>query len=141
MQQDWINAILGGVIIGISVSLMLLMNGRVTGISGIINGMLSPMRGDSLWRVLFLVGLLLGGLVLKVLQPDKIGGELTTDMWTTVVAGLLVGFGTVMGSGCTSGHGVCGISRLSPRSIVATVVFIAAGIAAVYFFRKLGVLV
>lgn len=110
MQQDWINALLGGVIIGISVSLMLLLNGRVTGISGIVNGILSPLKGDTAWRVLFIVGLLLGGLVLKVLRPTTFDGVLTTDTWTVISAGLLVGFGTVMGSGCTSGHGVCGIS-------------------------------
>ncbi len=139
MQQDWINALLGGVIIGISVSLMLLWNGRVTGISGIINGTLSPVKGDTGWRVLFIVGLLLGGLTLKVLNPNIFSGSLQTETWTTVVAGLLVGFGTVLGSGCTSGHGVCGISRMSPRSLVATIIFISAGVIAVAVFKKLGV--
>jgi hypothetical protein len=141
MQQDWINALLGGGIIGIAVSLMLLWNGRVTGISGIINGILTPAKGDTGWRVFFVVGLFLGGLVLKVLNPATFSGALTTGNWTVVVAGLLVGFGTIMGSGCTSGHGVCGISRMSPRSLVATGTFIATGILAVYIFRKLGVLV
>ncbi len=139
MNQDWINALLGGVIIGISVSLMLLWNGRVTGISGIINGALSPVKGDTGWRVLFIVGLFLGGLTLRALNPNVFSGTLPTETWTTVAAGLLVGFGTILGSGCTSGHGVCGISRLSPRSIVATVVFILAGVVAVAAFRKLGV--
>lgn len=141
MTQEWIKALFGGVLIGLSVSLMLLWNGRVTGISGIINGVLTPAKGDTGWRVLFVVGLILGGLTLKILNPNVFSGGLATEGWTTVVAGLLVGFGTVMGSGCTSGHGVCGISRMSPRSLVATVLFIAAGIVSVLIFRKLGVLV
>lgn len=139
MNQDWINALLGGILIGTSVSLMLLWNGRVTGISGIINGALSPVKGDTLWRVLFIAGLFLGGLVMGQLNPQVFVNTINSEVWTTVVAGLLVGFGTIMGSGCTSGHGVCGISRMSPRSLVATVVFMVAGIAAVYVFRKLGV--
>lgn len=139
MHQDWINALFGGVIIGIAVSLMLLWNGRVTGISGIINGTLSPLKGDTGWRVLFIIGLLLGGLALKVLNPNIFSGNLETDTWTTVVAGLLVGFGTILGSGCTSGHGVCGISRMSVRSLVATIIFISAGVVAVVVFRRLGV--
>lgn len=139
MSQDWINALLGGVLIGTSVSLMLFWNGRVTGISGIINGTLSPVKGDTLWRVLFIAGLFLGGLVMGQLNPNTFANTLTSDVWTTIAAGLLVGFGTIMGSGCTSGHGVCGISRMSPRSLVATAVFMASGIAAVYIFRMLGV--
>lgn len=141
MPQEWINALLGGSIIGIAVSLMLLWNGRVTGISGIVNGILTPAKGDTAWRAFFVVGLFLGGLATKMLNPTAFTGALATDTWTTVVAGLLVGFGTIMGSGCTSGHGVCGISRLSPRSIVATVSFIIAGILAVVLYRKLGILV
>lgn len=140
MQQEWINALIGGAIIGMSVSLMLYWNGRVTGISGIINGILSPLKGDTLWRVMFVGGLFLGGLVMKISHPEVFSGQLGTADWTVVAAGLLVGFGTVMGSGCTSGHGVCGISRLSPRSLAATVAFIAAGIGAVALFRFLGVL-
>jgi hypothetical protein len=111
----------------------------VTGISGIINGTLSPVKGDTSWRVLFIAGLFLGGLALKALNPNVFSGTLPTETWTTVVAGLLVGFGTILGSGCTSGHGVCGISRMSPRSLVATIIFIAAGVIAVAAFRRLGV--
>jgi uncharacterized membrane protein YedE/YeeE len=139
MQPEWINALIGGAIIGIAVSVMLLFNGRVTGISGIINGALTPQKGDTLWRVLFVVGLILGGFALRGLNPTVFEGDLATSEWTTVVAGLLVGFGTIMGSGCTSGHGVCGISRMSIRSIVSTVTFIAAGVAAVAVFRQLGI--
>lgn len=140
MHQDWINALIGGSIIGVSVSLMLLLNGRVTGISGIINGILTPAKGDTAWRVLFVLGLLAGGLVVSAFNPTTFSGQLATDSWTVIVAGLLVGFGTILGSGCTSGHGVCGISRMSPRSLVATMIFIAAGVAAVYVFRSMGVL-
>jgi len=118
---------------------MLLWNGRVTGISGIINGVLSPVKGDTQWRLLFIGGLLLGGLVMKQLNPQVFENTIRAEAWTTIVAGLLVGFGTIMGSGCTSGHGVCGISRMSPRSLVATIIFMLAGVAAVYFFRSLGV--
>ncbi len=140
MNQDWINALLGGVIIGGAVSLMLLLNGRVTGISGIINGTLTPVKGDSAWRFLFIAGLVLGGFVLRFINPEVFSGQLSTGLGSTIAAGLLVGFGTVMGSGCTSGHGVCGISRLSPRSLVATVAFIAAGMLSVVLFKKLGIL-
>jgi uncharacterized membrane protein YedE/YeeE len=139
MNQDWINALLGGILIGISVSLMLFWNGRVTGISGIINGALSPVKGDTQWRLFFISGLIFGGFVLRQLNPKVFENTLTTEIWTVVVAGLFVGFGTILGSGCTSGHGVCGISRMSPRSLIATIVFMVAGIAAVFVFRNLGV--
>ncbi len=140
MNQDWVNAGLGGIIIGVAVSLMLLFNGRVVGISGILNGALNGTRvankGDTFWRVLFVLGLFTGGIVLKIIKPDAFSGFIDTQTSTTVIAGLLVGFGTIMGSGCTSGHGVCGISRLSSRSIIATMIFILAGVVAVYAFKK-----
>ena len=139
MQADWLNALVGGIIIGLAVTMMLLWNGRVTGISGIINGAISPVKGDTAWRWMFVAGLFGGGVVLNILNPKVFAGTLSTDLSTTVIAGLLVGFGTILGSGCTSGHGVCGISRMSPRSLVATITFMIAGIAAVYFFRQLGV--
>ena len=140
MQQDWINALIGGLIIGLAVSQMLYLNGRVTGISGIIYGTLNPKKNDIQWRLFFTAGLFLGGIFLKIYKSDLFFGSLTADIWTVVVAGALVGFGTILGSGCTSGHGVCGISRLSPRSLLATVVFILAGVLSVFIFRKLGIL-
>ncbi|MBC7715138.1 MAG: YeeE/YedE family protein [Rhizobacter sp.] len=140
MKMDWILALAGGMIIGLSVSIMLLFNGRVTGISGIVNGLLSPKKDDSTWRITFVLGLFSGGLLLRIIRPQAFNFALTTPLWTTVAAGLLVGVGTIMGSGCTSGHGVCGISRLSPRSIIATITFIFAGIISVYLFRKFGVI-
>lgn len=140
MQAEWIYALIGGGIIGFAVSIMLLFNGRVTGISGIVNGIITPQKGDTFWRVSFVTGLIAGGFVLQALFPQVWGEARHMPAWTTVAAGLLVGFGTILGSGCTSGHGVCGISRLSPRSIIATMTFIAAGIIAVIIFRKLGVI-
>jgi uncharacterized membrane protein YedE/YeeE len=141
MPLDWIYALVGGMIIGLAVSIMLLFNGRVTGISGIINGLFSLQKNDTLWRLTFIFGLFIGGILVKEVIPTAFTGGLTTPTWTVVVAGLLVGFGTIMGSGCTSGHGVCGISRLSIRSILSTVTFIAAGVLAVLVLRKLGVIV
>jgi uncharacterized membrane protein YedE/YeeE len=138
MNVEWTNALVGGILIGISVSLMLLWNGRVTGISGIINGVLTPAKGDTLWRSLFVAGLFLGGVVMHQLNPNIFENTVNQAPWAPIVAGLLVGFGTIMGSGCTSGHGVCGISRFSPRSLIATVVFMIAGIGAVLVFRNLG---
>ncbi len=132
--------LLGGVLIGAAVSLMLYLNGRVTGVSGIIYGATAaPTNGDRAWRWYFMTGMLVGGFILKLFRPDVFSGGLPTQDWTLVIAGLLVGFGTVLGSGCTSGHGVCGTSRLSPRSLAATVTFILAGVIAVLVFRKLGV--
>ena len=133
-------SLLGGLLIGAAVSLMLYLNGRVTGISGILYGAIfTSIKGDRAWRWYFTSGMLAGGFILKLLMPDTFSAGLPTPDWTVIVAGLLVGFGTVLGSGCTSGHGVCGTSRLSLRSLAATVTFILAGIIAVFVFRKLGV--
>ena len=141
MHTDWIHALLGGVLIGIAVSVMLIFNGKVTGVSGIVNGVLAPFKAENLWRWYFIAGLILGGFLLVFIRPMAFSGELQTETWTVIVAGLLVGFGTTLGSGCTSGHGVCGISRLSFRSVLATILFILAGIVAVAFLRKMGVFV
>ena len=140
-MNSYLWAISGGALIGLSVSLMLLWSGRVTGISGIVYGAaVKPVKKDQAWRWSFLVGLLLGGLVLQFIYPTAFSEELRTKSWTVIVAGLLVGFGTVLGSGCTSGHGVCGISRFSLRSLIATGTFISAGVLAVFLFRQMGVL-
>lgn len=140
MNIEWVQALCGGILIGASVSLMLLLNGRVTGISGILYGTINPVRGDKVWRLFFLLGLFIGGLALHYLKPDSFNGSLPTSNWTVVTAGLLVGFGTVLGSGCTSGHGVCGISRLSKRSLVATMFFVSFGILSVFALIKIGIL-
>lgn len=129
-------AAVGGVIIGVAVSLMLLWNGRVTGISGIIGQSLKLTRGDWYWRVAFTLGLFLGGVVMLAISgPERFIDTTDADMGTTIIAGLLVGFGTLMGSGCTSGHGVCGLSRFSPRSLVATLSFMASGFVLVAVLR------
>ncbi|MGJ4788221.1 YeeE/YedE family protein [Leptospira koniambonensis] len=138
METDWIMGLVGGVIIGIAVSLMLLWNGRVTGVSSIVYGVLIPVKGDLAWRWYFIIGLLLGGLSLKISAPELLAAELQTTAWIGSLAGVLVGFGAMLGGGCTSGHGVCGVSRVSPRSIIATIVFMSAGMAAVVFLRKTG---
>ena len=131
------NALIGGAIIGLAVSLMLVFNGRVTGISGIVSGLLKPQRNDVFWRVAFLAGLLSGGFVLKVLRPDMFVLSSHVTNFDYAIAGLLVGFGTLLGNGCTSGHGVCGISRLSMRSILATVTFISFGILSLVAFKMI----
>lgn len=139
-MHEYLLSLLGGLLIGIAVSLLLFWNGRVTGISGIVYGAaVNPSKGDTEWRWYFIYGLLLGGLFLKWIYQKSFEGGLTTPTWTLIVAGLLVGFGTILGGGCTSGHGVCGISRLSPRSIIATLTFIFAGALTVFLFRKIGV--
>lgn len=127
--------VLGGMIIGLAATMMLLFTGRVTGISGIVGGILNPSTPDKNWRILFLVGLVLGGAFLKLLRPELFTVVSLALPIDYVVAGFLVGFGTLLGNGCTSGHGVCGISRFSPRSIIATVIFILAGVVSVASFR------
>ena len=127
-----IASLIGGILIGLSGAAMLLMNGKVAGISGIFAGLLSPVKGDTLWKLCFVVGLLTGGLILRILVPVAYDFGIVRPYGMLVVAGLLVGFGTRLGNGCTSGHGVCGISRLSPRSMVATATFIATGALVVY---------
>ena len=130
IPSDWIRALAGGALIGVSASLMLAFNGRVTGISGIVGGLVHPTPGDMAWRALFVAGLLVGGVVAALALPGALGGA-SVSVATASVAGLLVGVGTRLGNGCTSGHGVCGISRLSPRSLAATLTFIATGAATV----------
>ena len=130
------SALAGGVLIGIAAAMFLLLNGRVAGISGILGGLLRPAPGDVAWRAAFVLGLVGAPLVyglftaLPVLRIDAQFGAL-------VAAGLLVGVGTRYGSGCTSGHGVCGLSRLSPRSLVATAAFMGAGFLTVFITRHL----
>lgn len=125
-MESILMAVLGGVLIGLAASLMLIFNGRVTGISGIVNGiMTSPQEGW--WRGTFMGGLILGGFLIHVLKPELFENLSGRSSGQIIVAGFIVGFGTVLGSGCTSGHGVCGLARLSPRSFYATLTFIAFG--------------
>ena len=122
-----ISAIAGGALLGVAAVLLMKFNGRIAGISGIVNGALSTTSGDRLWRWLFVAGLVLGGFLYQLVSHEPLITRESFPMAQLIVAGLLVGFGTQMGSGCTSGHGVCGIARLSPRSIASTIVFLATG--------------
>lgn len=143
MNIDWIHftpwtALLGGVVLGVASAGFILLNGRVLGISGILGGLLIPRRGDAGWRVFFLLGILLAPVSLSMLAPELMKTpRIDASGLVIVAAGLLVGLGTRYGSGCTSGHGVCGLSRLSPRSLVATLAFMASGFATVYLTRHL----
>jgi len=128
------SALIGGAIIGAAVALFVTLNGRIAGVSGILGGLARPQAGDISWRVAFVAGLIAAPLALLAALPDI---RVDTSYPVLVAAGLLVGIGTRYGGGCTSGHGVCGVSRASPRSIAATVAFMAAGFATVYFVRHL----
>jgi len=127
MFEEVLAPLLGGALIGIAATMLMLFYGRVFGVSGIISGMLQPQKSDFGWRVAIVLGFLTGGLLLAIVYPQSLRSAVATPAWMAVLAGLLVGFGTQLGSGCTSGHGICGISRLSLRSIAAVVTFIAAG--------------
>ena len=131
------NAIIGGVLIGVAVSLMMLFNGRVTGISGIVAGIVKPKKIDLDWRLVFLGGLLFGGFILQNLHPEIFQQTSSAKWFDYAIAGVFVGFGTLLGNGCTSGHGVCGISRFSIRSIISTMTFIFFGIVSVFIFKML----
>jgi uncharacterized membrane protein YedE/YeeE len=129
--------LLGGILIGLAVATLLLLDGRIAGVSGILGGLVAPERGESTWRALFLAGLVGGGLVARIVAPRALGGW-TASLPLLALSGLLVGFGTRMAGGCTSGHGVCGVSRLSARSMLATATFIAVGAAVVFSVRHAG---
>jgi uncharacterized membrane protein YedE/YeeE len=138
--SEYASPLIGGILIGVSSSLLLLLKGRVFGVSGIVAGVLIPKPGDTAWRAAAVVGLLTAGIFLSFLLPESLVVTADGSMLQYVIAGLLVGYGTQLGSGCTSGHGVCGISRLSPRSILATLSFMTAGILTVALMRLLGVI-
>ena len=139
MLIDWTHftpwaALAGGVFLGLASALFVLLNGRILGISGIVGGLLRPRAGDMGWRLAFVLGMLVApGLYWLVVGPTQPRIDATWGM--VVMAGLLVGVGTRYGSGCTSGHGVCGLSRMSPRSLVATLAFMGAGFVTVFLIR------
>lgn len=132
------SALAGGAVIGLAVSLFLLATGRVAGISGIVGGALSPRPGDFAWRVAFLAGLLVVGVVVSIVAPTAVSLSATRGPVAMLVAGVVVGYGTRLGNGCTSGHGVCGLSRFSVRSLAATVTFMCTGMLTVTAVRLLG---
>ncbi len=125
----------GGLMIGLAAALFLLFNGRIAGISGILGGALSLPRNDLAWRIAFLAGLVLGPLVVRLVSSAHPTVQVAGGPLLLIVAGLLVGFGTRLGGGCTSGHGVCGLARLSPRSVAATAIFFATAAATVFVVR------
>ena len=131
-----LGGLLGGVLIGVAAVLLLLLNGRIAGVSGILGGIISGIAGEHLWRLAFVVGLVAGAALYKLFHAS-LSLEFQASGPTLVVAGLLVGIGTRLGSGCTSGHGVCGLARRSPRSLVATMVFMAVAALTVYLTRHL----
>ena len=139
MNIDWTHftpwsALAGGALIGLAAALFLLLNGRIAGISGVLGGLLKPRKGDVAWRAAFVLGLVGAPLVYGLFATLPVP-EIEAGSAALIAAGLLVGVGTRYGSGCTSGHGVCGLSRLSPRSLVATACFMGAGFAAVFVMR------
>ena len=139
LREACARAVSGGVLLGVASAMFILLNGRILGISGILGGLLPPKLGDSMWRIAFLAGMFCAPVVFNALAP---AGFATTprvdaDGLSVVAAGLLVGIGTRYASGCTSGHGVCGLSRLSPRSLVATMSFMGAGFLVVYLVRHI----
>ncbi|MBM1142590.1 YeeE/YedE family protein [Alcanivorax sp. MM125-6] len=141
MTVDWTaftpwTALAGGLLIGVAASALWLLAGRIAGISGILGGVLAPVSGDLGWRLAFLAGLLVSPW-LYTLAAGPAPLEVKASTPVLIIAGLLVGYGTRLGSGCTSGHGVCGLSRLSPRSLVATLVFMGAGFITVYVTRHM----
>jgi uncharacterized membrane protein YedE/YeeE len=142
MTIDWLSftpipSFLGGMILGIAAALYVLLHGRILGISGIVFGLMHPKDGDRSWRIALILGLITAPLLAALFFEIRPIVEVDADWFAILLAGLLVGFGTQYGSGCTSGHGICGLSRLSPRSLVATLSFMIAGFLTVYVVRHL----
>lgn len=136
-EPNLVLGFLGGMLIGLATVLLLALNGRIAGVSGILSGAVTaPDRFDRSWRLLFILGLMAGAALYRVFS-GALPVQIEAGMPTLVVAGLLVGFGTRLGSGCTSGHGVCGLARLSPRSLTATITFMLFGMLTVYLTRHL----
>ena len=147
MNIDWAHftpyaSLTGGIILGVASAIFILVNGRILGISGILGGLMPPKLGDTFWRISFLLGLLVAPTVFHAVVPAQYitAPRIDATDVMVVIAGLLVGIGTRYASGCTSGHGVCGLSRLSPRSLVATLSFMGTGFAMVYVMRHLAII-
>jgi len=142
MHIDWLSftpipSLLGGMILGVAAALYVLLHGRILGISGIVSGLLHPKQGDRAWRIALILGLLTAPLLAALFFEIRPVITVDAGWFAVVLAGLLVGFGAQYGSGCTSGHGICGLSRLSPRSLVATLTFMGAGFLTVFVLRHL----
>ncbi len=130
-----VSALIGGALIGLAAAILLLLNGRVAGVSGIAGGLIALNKGDSMWRVFFLGGLVIGALAYGFEEPASTDITISDSWPILVLGGLAVGFGTRMGGGCTSGHGVCGMARVSVRSLVATGTFMVVAMATVFIVR------
>lgn len=132
-----VTGLIGGIIVGIAATLLLWFNGRIAGISGIFNGMITVRRkGDVLWRFLFILGMVAGGVSHQLFLVEEMTYRpLGAPLWLLIVGGIIVGYGTSMGSGCASGHGVCGLGRLSVRSLVAVILFLGTGILTTFIVR------
>jgi uncharacterized membrane protein YedE/YeeE len=135
--NDIVQPLIGGALIGLASTLLLLVHGRIAGISGICGGVLSPGTADWLWRFAFIVGLVVTGFIAFQQMPEAFEYGVDRSYGAVAAAGLLVGIGTTIGSGCTSGHGVCGISRMSKRSVLATMTFMATGAIAAFVVNQL----
>ncbi|XWK89364.1 MAG: YeeE/YedE family protein [Phormidium sp.] len=134
VSVNWIYALIGGILIGLSATLLLAFNGRIAGISGIVNGAIA-FNKQEIWRWMFILGMLLGGIFYEYALAPQPTPKSTFLPWAMIIGGFLVGFGTRMGSGCTSGHGVCGLGRLSVRSLVAVFTFMITAILTVFVVR------
>ncbi len=137
MNESCLHGLIGGMLIGLAAVILYWFNGRIMGVSGITSRLLAKPDRDTSWRAAFVLGLIAGGFFYQLKFP--VTAVINTTEYDVIIAGLLVGFGTVLGNGCTSGHGICGIARLSKRSIVATLIFMAAGIFAVWLKRMVGI--
>ncbi|ATD67929.1 MULTISPECIES: YeeE/YedE family protein [Luteimonas] len=135
MTTTWLLALAGGVLIGLAATLLLWLNGRVAGVSGILGGVLFPVRGEVAWRIAFLAGLVIAGGAAIALLPGIATPRTGFPPVLLIAAGLLVGFGASMGNGCTSGHGVCGLGRLSKRSLAAVLTFMATAVVTTWLVR------
>lgn len=132
-----ISALIGGCLIGLSAVFLLWLNGRIAGVSGIFHGLFPPHKNDSLWRVLFLIGLIIGSFIYYILPQIHFIPRTNYPFYLLVLAGFLVGIGTRLSGGCTSGHGLCGIARMSPRSLIATITFLLFGMLTTYVIRHI----
>lgn len=130
-----VSSFLGGMLIGLSILFLFLFNGRIAGVSGIMTGVIFNNKSDRLWRMVFLLGLVVGPFLYQYFGPQSFIPRENYPLTLLILGGFFVGFGTRMGSGCTSGHGICGIARLSMRSIIATLVFMVSGMATVYLIK------
>ncbi len=131
-----VTAAIGGILVGLSAALIYAFNGKIAGVSGILGGLIGDKeQGDRLWRVLFAVGMLAGGAIVLAFLPERINVRFDAGLVTMAIAGFLVGYGTRLGNGCTSGHGVCGLARFSFRSFVAVLVFMGCGGVTVFLVK------